>query len=162
MCIRDSYNGASGFYEYVWNTPAAGNGAYTLDARAADSTGNIGSATQINVTVDNGAGCASNCLRVASITFTFQPQGNNYRVFAEVLIVDENAAAVPEAVVAVTWTRPNLSTKSDSQSADGEGIASFNINGSAGGFTLTVDAVSLAGYTFDFDNSVLSNTVAVP
>jgi len=159
-----SYNGTSGFYEYVWDTVAAGNGAFTIDARAADSAANVGNATQVNVTIDNLATtCVTNCLRVSDIAFTIQPQGQNYRVEAAVTVVDENGAVVPEAVVDITWTRPNLSIKLDSEATDGGGISTFNVNGSAGTFKITVDALSLAGYTFDVDGSVMtSNSITVP
>jgi hypothetical protein len=78
-----------------------------------------------------------------------------------VAVVDEYGVPVPEAVVDITWTRPNGSTKVDSEAADGGGIASFNVNGSEGTFTITVNAVTLAGYTFDPDNSVLFDEVQV-
>jgi uncharacterized repeat protein (TIGR01451 family) len=97
-----------------------------------------------------------NCLQVASITFG-EPQinGNNFKVFASVAVVDELGNPVPEAVVDITWERPNGTTKPDSEAADGEGIASFNVNGGAGTFIITVEDISLAGYTFDPANSVV-------
>jgi hypothetical protein len=152
--LPTSWNGTSGFYEYTWNTLVSGNGTYTIDAQATDSGANVGSASPVSVTVENGTGCATDCLRVSEIILSTQPQGNNASVSATVLVVDENGLPVPEAVVDITWLRPNLSIRLDSEAADGEGIASFNVNGPAGTYTFTVNAITLAGYTFDPVNSV--------
>jgi hypothetical protein len=50
----------------------------------------------------------------------------------------------------------------DSEAADGAGVATFNVNGPVGTYTLTVNAITLTGYTFDPDNSVLVGQVTVP
>ncbi len=42
-------------YAWSWNTPTAADGAHTLQARASDAAGNVGSSTAISVTVSNDA-----------------------------------------------------------------------------------------------------------
>jgi len=42
-------------YSYSWNTASVANGSYTLQARAYDSTGNVGQSSAITVSVSNSA-----------------------------------------------------------------------------------------------------------
>ncbi|MFA6957932.1 MAG: Ig-like domain-containing protein [Thermoanaerobaculia bacterium] len=41
-------------YSWSWNTTTAANGAHTLQSRASDAAGNVGSSTAVSVTVSNG------------------------------------------------------------------------------------------------------------
>ncbi len=43
-------------YQISWNTTTASNGGHTLQSRAYDAAGNVGSSSNVNVTVSNGGG----------------------------------------------------------------------------------------------------------
>ena len=48
-----TYNVASGFYEFDWDTSAELDGLHTIDSRATDSADNTANAAQITITTDN-------------------------------------------------------------------------------------------------------------
>ncbi|HEX5164595.1 MAG TPA: carbohydrate-binding protein, partial [Thermomicrobiales bacterium] len=48
-----SWNGGTGRYQYSWNTQAASNGNYTIEARATDSDAAVATTGPINVSVNN-------------------------------------------------------------------------------------------------------------
>jgi Big-like domain-containing protein len=50
---------AGGTASYTWNTTTATNGAHSVQAKATDPSGNIGSSALLSVSVDNGGGSPS-------------------------------------------------------------------------------------------------------
>lgn len=48
-----TYNGATGFYEWDWDSTTVADGEHTITARATDSDGNLTTSGAITVTVDN-------------------------------------------------------------------------------------------------------------
>jgi hypothetical protein len=102
------------------------------------------------------AGCTDSCLRVAEIRMWVDPS----KVYASVKIIDENGAAIPGAAVSAHWDLPGGRTKDQTKNTDASGSVTFRVNGGAGTYTITITDVTLAGYTFDPDNSeILSNNI---
>ncbi len=90
---RAGYNPASGYYELSWDTTSVPNGNHTIDARAADSDGNVTDASQVAILVNNIVATAT--LHVASVEVETVPYiiAGWQRVIARVLIV--NSGALP-------------------------------------------------------------------
>jgi hypothetical protein len=100
-------------------------------------------------------GCVTKCLRSTQIQLTPTATG----VSGQVTVKDENGVAQRGATVSVTWNLPNGSVQNKSAKANSSGIASFNVNGGAGLYTLTVTNIVKSGYTFDAANSLLVKSI---
>ncbi|MCA9942229.1 MAG: hypothetical protein KC449_02045 [Anaerolineales bacterium] len=179
-----TYNGGSGNFEASWDSTTVVDGAHDLNVRATDSDTNV-TTESITVTVSNAgptptppppptptpvpptptpapAGCTVNCLRVTDITFMGAAFGTQGRVRAFVTVENENGAPMPGARVFVSWDLPDGNTLADDEDTNGSGVARFNQNNNLGTFTLTITDVTLAGFTFDPDNSITSDSITVP
>ena len=88
--------------------------------------------------------------------------GTQGRVRAFVTVENENGAPMPGARVFVSWDLPDGNTLADDEDTNGSGVARFNQNNNLGTFTLTITDVTLAGFTFDPDNSITSDSITVP
>jgi hypothetical protein len=103
-------------------------------------------------------GCLGSCLRSTNITLT--AKGNTpVVVTGKVLVKDQNGAAVTGATVYATLTLPNNTVLNQSAVTASNGIATFNISGGHGTYTLTAVNISKTGFTFDAANSVLSQSI---
>ncbi len=97
---------------------------------------------------------AAPTMRTASISFTSSVKKGVATVTAAVKVTDETWALLPGATVEVLWTQPDWSTLTVTGVTDRKGIAKFTTTGTTGLFTIDVQGVTLAGYTFDPDQSV--------
>jgi len=80
-------------------------------------------------------------------------------VTGKVTVLDQDGQAVRSAMVSAFWTMPDGSTVSRTAYSDRKGVASFTAYGGSGTYTLIVQNIIKAGYTFDADNSVLSASI---
>jgi len=101
--------------------------------------------------------CLTNCLR-ATVTLST----TEHRVNGDVTVEDENGNPVEGATVSVTWELPNAQTRERSGDTDQNGVARFWVPKSPGTYRLTVTNITKADYTFDPDNSILSESITVP
>ncbi|MCP4421770.1 MAG: hypothetical protein GY805_34590, partial [Chloroflexi bacterium] len=159
-----TFNGGSGDFEDTWDTTTAIDGSYTLNVQVTDSDTNTAT-DSISVNVDNTAppGCTVNCLRVTDFTMNGWAWGPFFgRALARVTIEDENGTRVPSALVDVDWDFPDGSTLAENALTGGTGRTFFIEQNIYGTYTLTITDVTLAGYTFDVANSIISDSVTVP
>jgi hypothetical protein len=81
-------------------------------------------------------------------------------VTGQVLVRDQTAYGAAGAIVTATWTFPDGTSRQVTDDTTDDGWAWFQLTGAKGGYyTLTVNDVSLDGYRFDLENSVLSGTL---
>ena len=99
-------------------------------------------------------------LRSASISLSAKLLKNRaLNVSASVTVKDENGVSVPSAAVSVSWRLPDGSTQDQTASTSNTGVAKFTTSGRRGTYTLSINDITKAGYTFDRTNSVLSKTI---
>ena len=99
-------------------------------------------------------------LRSASISLSARLVKNGtVSVSAGVTVKDEYGVSIPSAAVAVSWKLPDGSTRDQTASTADSGVARFSTSGRRGTYTLTINNITKAGYTFDRANSVLSKTI---
>jgi hypothetical protein len=83
------------------------------------------------------------------------------RVIASVFVNDNRGSGVEGAIVSATWTLPDGSTVAVTDTTNNYGEAMFEVKKSAGVFVFTIDDITLDGYVFDAENSVLSDEIEV-
>lgn len=94
--------------------------------------------------------------RVSAIDLTTDKR----QVAASVKVQDDLDRNVFGATVIATWTFPDNSTQTVTGKTDSFGTAQFKIDKARRGtYTFTIEDVVLDGYTFDRDNSVLSESI---
>ena len=86
---------------------------------------------------------------------------NKKNVAATFNIQDEAGVNIVGAVVSATWTLPNGDQISVSGQTDSNGNVKFTQKTirRKGYYTLMINDVTLDGFVFDLDNSVLSNSI---
>lgn len=97
-------------------------------------------------------GCTNKCLRAKQIQLSRTAAG----VMGKVTVRDEKGALVKNATVSIAWTLPSGATQNQAATTNAKGVATFNVTGGAGVYTLTVANITKVGYTFDPANSLLS------
>lgn len=128
-----------------------GDTAYVMTARfSADRT--YLNAVDTNPSIPN----ASTVLRATDITMNARTRRGIVKASGTVTVMNENLALLSGAVVNVTWTLPDGSTLQQSATSSGGGEAKFSISGSSGSYKIKVTGISMDGYTFDPDHSLLS------
>jgi len=80
-------------------------------------------------------------------------------VTGKVKVQDETGANIRNADVYALWSLPDGTLQSQIATTDRRGFANFNISGSRGIYTLTVEDITKLGMTFDIDNSLLSKSI---
>lgn len=99
-------------------------------------------------------------LRSASISLSAKLfKTGTVNVSASITVKDENGVSVPSAAVSVSWRLPDGSTQDQTASTSNNGVAKVTTSGRRGTYTLTINNITKAGYTFDRTNSVLSKTI---
>lgn len=105
-----------------------------------------------------GGACVTNCLRSTDIALTASGL-SRVTVNGNVTVKDEKGAGVSGAQTQITWTRPDGSTAAQTATTNTSGVAAFSTSGGRGTYTLTINTITKAGYTFDKTNSVLSKSI---
>jgi hypothetical protein len=103
--------------------------------------------------------CSSNCLRSSSISLSSALEGDILTVTGGVKVENESATALGDVEVTITWILPDGSTQTETSATKPTGIATFNIVGSRGNYTLTVTNLTKKDYCFDPPNSTLSQSI---
>lgn len=176
--LQVSFDGSSSsddgqIVSYQWNFGDSGTstkiapqhtylnpGDYTATLTVVDDDGNSDTAS-VEIRVTSEEGCRDHCSRVSAIDFDSDRKGRGYRVVALLTVTDETGAALPDALVSVTWTLPDGSTLTRQAYTGADGVAYPVAQGSTGTYSLEVNEITIDGYTFDLDNSVLTGTVIV-
>lgn len=115
---RAGFNPGTGKYELDWDTTSVANGNHTIDARAADSSGNAVDASRVTAKVSNVT--ATPTMHVASVNVrTAVFLGELREVVAEVRIVDSTGAPVNGAVVIGTFSGDVIGQKMRTTNAAG-------------------------------------------
>ena len=100
------WNGATGQYEFDWDTTGAANGGHTIDARATDSFPNTGNATPRGVTVDNPVAAT---VHVGDLDGSSTNSGWRWFATVTILVHDATHAPVAGANVSGSWSRGSAS-----------------------------------------------------
>jgi len=122
-------------------------------------TDNRGGTASESVTIHVTGDCFVDCLRSTDIQLSGQNSGNQARITGKVFVKDENGHAVGFAQVTVQWTRPNGSHQTFITEADSRGVATFNVTGPHGTWTLTVQDIAHSPMVFDPNHSVLEKSI---
>jgi hypothetical protein len=100
---------------------------------------------------------STDLLRVASIEMI----GTGRSVSATVLVTDQNDAPVSGAQVSAEWTLPDGEILALSSATKRNGRAVFSVPKSAGLHIITITGVTLDGYSFDPENSQLTESIFI-
>lgn len=129
---------------------ADGSTAYIVTALAG---GNASYLHAINT--DPSLPSASTVLRSSSIDMSGRSKGRSVTISGVVTVIDENLNPVSGATVDAIWTLGDGSTVTVSATTSGSGEVKFSQSGDGGLYWLEVTDISLTGYVFDPDHSLL-------
>lgn len=169
--IFDQYDiiGVRGRAEMKLYTDQVGTVTFTVvDVTLAGYTFDAAGSNLLSVSIDIGdpvsdpdpdpTVCATDCLTVDSLTMS-ERRGD---VRALATVVDEDGAAINGVSVDATWTLPDGATETQSLTTNRKGRARFAVSAeAAGSYSITIDDVSLDGFSFVTEGSVLSGTITV-
>ena len=133
-----SYNALTAYYEAAWDTTAVAEGSHTINARAADSVGNV-TADSVGVTVDN---IATSTMHVGDIDGRAKLKGKKWQAFVTVLIHDDTESPLGNAIVTGTWSGSFGGAASGTTGSDGSVTFSTGSISNGDSVTFTVDTVS--------------------
>ncbi len=133
-----SYNGLTAYYEATWDTTAAAEGSHTINARAADSMGNV-TANSVGVTVDN---IVTSTMHVGDIDGRAKLKGKKWQAYVTVLIHDDAESPLSNAIVTGTWSGSFGGTASGTTGSDGSVTFATSSISNGDNVTFTVDTVS--------------------
>ena len=105
--------------------------------------------------------CSLHCLRSTDIALRARVQRRSLSINGRVTVEDENGTALPGALVAGRWTRPDGGNHDAYAWTNSSGVASFSTTGPKGTYTLAVVNIVLSLHTFDPSHSVLQETLTV-
>lgn len=133
---------------------AAGTYTAKLTVNYLDATRSTAAAT---ITVNPVAVVPS--LRSTAIDLTGRVQRSKVSVSGNVVVQNSSGGVGSGAVVSATWTIPGGGTKTQTLTTSSTGSATFSTSGIRGTYTLKVNSISKAGYSFDSANSVISKSM---
>jgi hypothetical protein len=147
----------------VSTTASTPEDTYTLTAAATcDQDASVNDSATSDLVVSS----ATNAMHIDSIDMSFKTAGPNINAIALVTIVDAAGAPVEGATVEGHWSDATSDTDSGLTGAGGEvSLDSDKVKSPPPGtvFTFMVDAVSLAGWTYDYVANVeTSDSITVP
>jgi flagellar hook assembly protein FlgD len=139
--VTATYNSTSGYYEYSWNTTAYADGTHTIDARAADSGGNITNAARVSVTVNNSPPPPGLTVTVSTEKGTYQ---HGEQVIITVTVLDGTDKVRGAAVhVELITANGNKLVGDGTTNNDGYVKFSYTVNANRDGVgTYTVNATA--------------------
>lgn len=130
-------------------------GNYTATLTVWDNN-NVSSSASLIITVSPDP---TTIMRSTAINLSASVQAKRVAVTGSVFVKDLSGEPITDAVVYVTWTKPNGTVSTQSAATNSRGIAKFAITSGRGTYTLTVTDISKYLYTFDRDGSVLSQSI---
>lgn len=142
-----SPNGLEQFVSSQFAFSPDGSTAYVMTTNA----GGVDAHSYLNaIRLDPSAPSASTLLRSLDISFSYRHRNGEVTHTATVLVTDENLGPISGATVDATWTLADGTTITQSTTTSGRGEATFKASGVYGTrFILTIDNISLSGFTFD-------------
>jgi probable HAF family extracellular repeat protein len=105
--------------------------------------------------------CSLHCLRSTDIALRARVQRRSLSINGRVTVEDENGTALPGALIAGRWTRPDGSNQDAYAWTNSSGAGAFSTTGPKGTYTLAVVNIVLSLHTFDPNHSVLLETLTV-
>jgi hypothetical protein len=157
------FNASLGIYGF--NQFVTARARFTVDGQTAylmtaTATGDNNTSRSFVYSLNAGNGVVATTLHSASIGLSATLMKNNQvSVNGIVTVKDANGTSVSGATVAATWTRPSGTTVSQTASSDTSGGSNFSTKGARGTYTLRINNITKAGYTFDKTSSVLSKSI---
>ncbi len=104
--------------------------------------------------------CLSKCIRSSVIDLKAELfRKNTVNIAGTVTVVDENGIRLAGADVIATWLLPNGKTSNQLSVTDRTGKARFSVTNKRGTYKLTIDSLSMKGFTFDSVNSMMSKSI---
>jgi hypothetical protein len=118
---------------------------------------NTANRTYLNaVATDPSLPSASTIVRSSDISLGVRSKRNTVSFTGTVSVTDQNKGAVSGATVHATWTLPDGSMVSQVATSSGSGEAKFSVTGAGGIYRIEVTEITMDGYTFDDQHSLLS------
>ena len=108
------------------------------------------------VTLDASLPSASTILRSSDVNLSGKTRRGSVNVTGNVVVLDQNHNTVSGASVDATWTLPDGTEIAATATSSGSGTAKFSLSGQRGLYQLTVEDITLTGYTFDPVHSTLT------
>jgi probable HAF family extracellular repeat protein len=102
--------------------------------------------------------CKGDCMQ-SSIALSATARRRRVRVRAQVTIADLDGNRLSGATVLAHWTPPSGATVVAIGETDSLGLARFSISKGRGTYTYTIDDVTLTGYTYDRENSEVTESI---
>jgi serine protease len=136
------------------------SGTYTVTLTVNDGDLESQNSTTAEITVQDSPE-PDPTMVVSNINLTVIRDKNKVRGQAVVTVVDENGSPLSDATVNAHWSGVVSGTVTIVTDANGQAtLISGKASQSSSSFVVTIDDVVKAGYTFDSNNSVLSESVA--
>jgi hypothetical protein len=134
--------------------------AYVVTATATgDNNTSKSFVYSLNATFGTPPPSTSTLLRSTSITLSAKLLKNQVNVSGIVTVKDTSGTPISGATVAATWITPNGTTQTQTANTGTGGSGNFSTKSGLGTYTLTVNNITKAGYTFDKTGSVLTKSI---
>jgi hypothetical protein len=141
-----AYNSGTDSYEASWDTTTESEGNHTLNARATDSGGAMGTDSK-DVTVDNGGGATT--LHVGDLDGTSTSQSGRWTAFVTITVHDSDHAPVANATVSGAWSSGASGTASCITNISGVcTVSKNNIRNNFTSVTFTVNNITHATLSY--------------
>ena len=159
--IFNPATGTFGFNQFVSTRARFTSDGQTAYLMTGTATGDNNTSRSFVYSLNAQAQSATTSLRSTSITLSANlvRQSKTVTVMGHVMAVDQNGAAAAGVTVVTSWKMPNGSIQGQSAFTGKQGMASFNVKGGTGTYTLTVKNMKKPSYIFDAANSVLSRSI---